>query len=102
MVGLPRPRVMRRSDRRHVDGTPGQIGVRVLARASGGDARSLPSGTLTFLFTDVEGSTRLWDVAPAAMRAALIRHDALIAEIVSAHRGHLVRPRGEGDSRFCV
>ena len=37
----------------------------------------LPSGTVTFLFTDVEGSTALWEEAPEAMRAALARHDAL-------------------------
>ena len=34
-----------------------------------------PSGTVTFLFTDIEGSTRLWQPDEAAMRAALARHD---------------------------
>jgi class 3 adenylate cyclase len=38
----------------------------------------LPSGTVTFLFTDLEGSTRLWEEHPEAMRAALAEHDALI------------------------
>jgi class 3 adenylate cyclase len=38
----------------------------------------LPTGTVTFLFTDVEGSTRLWEHHPMAMRATLARHDALI------------------------
>jgi len=52
--------------------------------------------------TDVEGSTRLWEAHPAAMRAALARHDALIEAAVVAHGGMAVRPRGEGDSRFCV
>ena len=62
----------------------------------------LPTGTVTFLFTDIEGSTTLWEQQPAAMRAALVRHDALVEAIVGAHDGAVVRPRGEGDSRFAV
>jgi class 3 adenylate cyclase len=57
---------------------------------------------LTFLLTDMEGSTRMWQLYHEAMRLALVRHDALIEEIVAQHDGHLVRPRGEGDSRFAV
>src|SRR5947209_19608162 len=63
---------------------------------------ALPTGTLTFLFTDVEGSTRLWEEHPEGMRAALIRHDAIIEMLVARHCGVVVRPRGEGDSRFLV
>ena len=37
-----------------------------------------PSGTVTFLFTDIEGSTGLWEAAPQAMRSALERHDAIL------------------------
>ena len=59
----------------------------------------LPSGTVTFLLTDVEGSTALWEEAPEAMRAALARHDALFRAAVHEHGGH-VRPRRQGDSRF--
>jgi len=62
----------------------------------------LPTGTVTFLFTDVEGSTRLWELQPAGMRAALARHDQLIEQLVERAGGLLVRPRGEGDSRFAV
>ncbi len=62
----------------------------------------LPTGTVTFLFTDVEGSTTLWERHPDQMRAALARHDALIESLVAQHGGKLVRPRGEGDSRFAV
>jgi predicted ATPase/class 3 adenylate cyclase len=65
-------------------------------------AQLLPSGTITFLFTDVEGSTRLWERVPDAANRALMRHDALIERCVSQHSGMLVRPRGEGDSRFAV
>src|SRR5262245_39461516 len=57
---------------------------------------------LTFFLTDVEGSTRLWEEQPAAMAIALARHDALIDGAVDAHGGVIVRPRGEGDTRFAV
>lgn len=63
---------------------------------------ALPTGTVTFALTDVEHSTALWERHPAAMRAALARHDHLVEEHVKAHEGVLVRPRGEGDSRFAV
>src|SRR4029079_7683801 len=62
----------------------------------------LPTGTVTFLFTDIEGSTALWEQHRDAMRQALIRHDALSEQLVTTHVGHVVRPRGEGDSRFAV
>lgn len=61
-----------------------------------------PTGTITFLLTDVEGSTVLWEQYPEAMRAAMARHDALIEQVVANSGGMLVRPRGEGDSRFAV
>ncbi|HEU5318193.1 MAG TPA: adenylate/guanylate cyclase domain-containing protein [Chloroflexota bacterium] len=62
----------------------------------------LPTGTVTFLFTDVEGSTRLWELHPAQMREALVAHDAIVELLAETHGGQVVRPRGEGDSRFCV
>jgi class 3 adenylate cyclase len=62
----------------------------------------LPTGTVTFLLTDVEGSTRLWEESPEAMRAALVRHDALAVERMQTHQGVLMKPRGEGDSLFIV
>src|SRR5579859_5834208 len=62
----------------------------------------LPTGTITFLFTDVEGSTRLWEAQPQAMRQVMARHDALLTAIFERHDGVVVRPRGEGDSLFCV
>ena len=62
----------------------------------------LPTGTVTFLMTDIEGSTQLWEQAPEAMHAALARHDALIATLVGQHDGIVVKRRGEGDSHFGV
>ncbi|MGH3898277.1 MAG: ATP-binding protein [Pseudonocardiaceae bacterium] len=58
----------------------------------------LPVGTVTFMLTDVEGSTRLWESAPEAMGAAVARHYELLDEAIARHGG--VRPleQGEGDS----
>jgi predicted ATPase/class 3 adenylate cyclase len=61
-----------------------------------------PTGTVTFLFTDIEGSTRLWEQQPEAMSAALARHDPLAAALIAQHRGTLLKSRGEGDSLFAV
>src|SRR3954467_4650593 len=55
----------------------------------------LPSGTVTFLFTDIEGSTRLWERDPAAMRAAVARHDALLHDAITAHHGSLYKHIGD-------
>jgi class 3 adenylate cyclase len=53
-----------------------------------------PSGTVTFLFTDVEGSTRLWESAPSAMAAAIERHDELVRSAVDGHGGHMFSTGG--------
>ena len=55
----------------------------------------LPSGTVTFLFTDIEGSTRLWATQHDAMRTALARHDALLRECIEAHGGHVFKTGGD-------
>jgi predicted ATPase/class 3 adenylate cyclase/DNA-binding CsgD family transcriptional regulator len=62
------------------------------------DMSELPTGTVTLLLADVEGSTRLWEIQPDAMKAAVERLDQTLADAVAAHRG--VRPveQGEGDS----
>jgi len=51
---------------------------------------------LTFLFTDIEGSTRLWEQHGAALGPLLAWHDALAARCVQAHRGELVKRTGDG------
>jgi class 3 adenylate cyclase len=56
----------------------------------------LPSGTVTFLFTDLEGSTRLWEEHPEAMRPALARHDAILHEAIAVHGGFVVKTTGDG------
>jgi predicted ATPase/DNA-binding CsgD family transcriptional regulator len=70
--------------------------MRELAQREG--VLGLPAGTVTFLLTDIESSTLLWEAEPAAMAAVVPRHYELIADAVESHRG--VRPieQGEGDS----
>src|SRR6478735_5838953 len=55
-----------------------------------------PSGTVTFVFTDLEDSTRLWDEHPDEMRTALARHDAILHDAVAAHDGMVVKSTGDG------
>src|SRR5689334_11990412 len=55
----------------------------------------LPTGTVTFLFTDIEGSTTRWEQQPEAMRLALARHDALLRAAIHEHRGHVVKTMGD-------
>ena len=50
----------------------------------------------TFLFTDIEGSTRMWDQSPERMQAALACHDALARDAVQSHRGDIVKMTGDG------
>jgi predicted ATPase/class 3 adenylate cyclase len=54
-----------------------------------------PTGTVSFLFTDIVGSTRLWEKFPAQMGAALARHDALIRSAVETHGGHVFKTVGD-------
>ena len=60
----------------------------------------LPSGTVTFLFTDIEGSTALWERDRAAMRTAVARHLAILQSAVAAHRGVLYKTLGATRGRI--
>ena len=57
---------------------------------------ALPWGTVTFLFTDLEGSTRLWEEFSGAMQTALERHDELIRDAIESHSGAVVKTTGDG------
>ena len=59
-------------------------------------AVAAPSGTVTFLFTDIEGSTGLWEAAPEAMRSALERHDAILRGAVDDFGGYVFATGGDG------
>src|SRR3954454_11655683 len=66
---------------------------------SGGNMVELPSGTVTFLFTDIEGSTQRWQQQPAAMGSALARHDRLVREAMETHGGIVFKTVGDA---FCA
>src|SRR6185503_5380955 len=61
--------------------------------------RSIPTGTVTFLFTDIEGSTKLWELYPRAMQAALARHDTLLRVAIEEHGGYIFKTVGDA---FCA
>src|SRR3954451_11202827 len=60
---------------------------------------AIPSGTVTLLFTDIEGSSRAWEEHPAQMRSALVRHDELVRAAVVRNGGHVFKTVGDA---FCV
>ncbi len=56
----------------------------------------LPSGTVTFLFTDIEGSTKLWEKHPEAMKAALAKHDSILRKAIESNHGQIIKTTGDG------
>jgi class 3 adenylate cyclase len=61
--------------------------------------RDLPTGTVTFLFTDIEGSTGRWEAHPDEMRSALLRHDAILQSSIEQYNGHIFKTVGDA---FCA
>ena len=57
---------------------------------------ALPSGLATFLFTDIQGSTRRWEADPEVMRAALADHDDVVRTAIEAHGGWVFKHTGDG------
>src|SRR5690349_14411270 len=73
-----------------------------LFRDGGVDAMAManpPTGTVTYLFTDIEGSTRLWEQQPRAMQAAIARHDLLLRERIESCGGYVFKTMGDA---FCA
>jgi predicted ATPase/class 3 adenylate cyclase len=60
---------------------------------------ALPTGTVTFLFTDIEGSTRLWQQHPEPMKQALLRHHALLQQSIESSNGYVFQIVGDA---FCA
>ncbi|MFQ5516847.1 MAG: adenylate/guanylate cyclase domain-containing protein [Acidimicrobiia bacterium] len=58
--------------------------------------RQLPTGTVTFLFTDIEGSTRLWEQHPDAMQTAVAAHDDVLRGSMGDNAGFVVKMTGDG------
>lgn len=61
-----------------------------------GDVDLPSAGTISFLFTDLEGSTRLWEQFPDGMKDALERHDAILRKAIEGSGGHVVKTTGDG------
>jgi predicted ATPase/class 3 adenylate cyclase len=64
--------------------------------------QKLPTGTVTYLMTDIVGSSRLWEINPEGMADALFAYEQIIGEAVATCGGALIKSRGEGDSHFAV
>ena len=54
-----------------------------------------PTGTITFLFTDIQGSTSMWERDATRMQSALVRHDEILRTIVTEHGGHVFKMVGD-------
>ncbi len=59
----------------------------------------MPTGTVTFVFTDIEGSTMRWESRGAAMETAMRRHDAIVRDAIETHDGHVFKTVGDA---FCA
>jgi class 3 adenylate cyclase len=60
---------------------------------------SPPAGTVTFLFTDIEGSTRMWEQDSEAMSEALARYDEILRNVIEEHGGYVFKTVGDA---FCA
>jgi class 3 adenylate cyclase len=56
---------------------------------------AIPTGTVTFLFTDIEGSTKRWEQYPKHMQTALARHDAILRSVVEGNSGYVFKTVGD-------
>src|SRR5580692_11714723 len=70
-----------------------------MKKQAGGARIPAPSGTITFLFSDVEGSTQRWDRDRAAMQEALRVHDGLMRKALTENGGHVFKTVGDA---FCA
>jgi predicted ATPase/class 3 adenylate cyclase len=67
-----------------------------MSNPSMNSGQHLPTGTVTFLFTDIEDSTKLWEQYPEAMKPALAAHDAILKEAIETNHGQVVKTTGDG------
>ncbi len=80
---------------------PTSAGV-IIERLLAWRAADLPTGAVTFLLTDIEGSTNLWEAHPRAMASVIARHHEIVADCIEACNGRQPRSQGEGDSTLSV
>jgi class 3 adenylate cyclase len=98
--GVALERILRRGFAPDPSRRPRRVGELVERLAA--CARDLPSGSVTFLLTDIEGSTAAWESDPEGMAGRLAAHDDLLGEVVEAAGGVLLKHKGEGDATFSV
>jgi predicted ATPase/class 3 adenylate cyclase len=72
------------------------VGERTGTRTAAEPRPESATATLGMLFTDIAGSTRLWEEQPAAMTAALARHDAILRDAIETADGRIVKTTGDG------
>jgi class 3 adenylate cyclase len=65
-------------------------------------ADTLPAGVVTFLLTDIEGSTQAWQAAPSTMTGLVSRHYEILDDGIAVHGGKRPQEQGEGDSVVAV
>src|SRR5436190_4235166 len=74
----------------------------LLERLQSARETALPTGVVTFVLTDIQGSTPLWEEHPNTMAGVIARHHELAADIAEAHGGRMPRSQGEGDSTLAA
>ena len=79
-----------------VPGADGDPATVVKTRPPAESLATPPTGTVTFLFADVEGSTERWERHPSTMQDALARHDALMRDVITRHDGYVFKMAGDG------
>src|SRR5262245_52819319 len=74
---------------------PTQLALNAAAQPASVAPTARPSGTVTFLFSDIEGSTALWEHTPASMRPAMARHNQIVSEAIAAAGGYAYKTIGD-------
>ena len=103
--GVPNAAAIERAVRRGLSVDPARrprTATELIERLQAHLFLDLPTGVVTFLLTDIEGSTARWEDDPDEMADLIAVHDGLIAEAVESSGGRLLKTRGEGDSTFSV
>jgi predicted ATPase/class 3 adenylate cyclase len=96
-TGRRRDGTIRQSVRREDEGAVASLPIgSIPERTVGGSTGTVSDAPLTFLFTDVEGSTRLWEQNPQEMRSALARHDVILRSALAVSDGDVVKSTGDG------
>src|SRR5438552_13744580 len=69
------------------------------AQSKTGAPSAFPTGEVTFLFSDIEGSTQRWEAHTEAMKAAVARHEQLVSGAIARHDGYVFKSMGDA---FCA